>query len=148
MKHLNNNNLKRILLPLLATGLIFFGVLSIVSMKHEMTMPTMGVVLSQNSDCSNSASTQACINYHFGVLKNLSTATHSSMGLKFISLLALVLSGLLIFALFKVLDYFYTSHRIRLRQLYEKTITAFAQQLGNWLTLLEKRDPSYAFSLA
>jgi Tfp pilus assembly protein PilV len=148
MKYLGDNTLARTALSLLAVGIMSFGVLSIITMNHEMNMTSTGSMVSQSSNCSDSHDAQSCLDYHLGIMHNLSTATHGNLDLQLISLLLFSFVGLLALALFKLLEYGYTRQRIRLRQLYEKTITAFALQLGNWLTLFEKRDPSYAFVLA
>jgi len=148
MKYLGNNKLARTALSLLAVGIMSFGVLSIITMNHEMVMVSAGSSVSQSSNCSDSHDTQSCLDYHLGIMHNLSTATHGSLDLQLISLLLFSFIGLLALVLFKLLEYGYTLKRIRFRQLYEKTITAFARQLGHWLTLFEKRDPSCAFILA
>jgi hypothetical protein len=150
MKYLGNNNLARTILSLLAVGIMSFGVLSIVTMNHEMGMTGASPLISQSNNCSDSHEAESCISFHLGIMQNLSSATGSNLSPQLMSLLFLLVSfiGFLVFALFKILGYYYIRHRIRLRQLYEKTITAFARQLGYWLTLFEKRDPSYVFVMA
>jgi hypothetical protein len=148
MKYLGNHNLTKTILSFLAIGVMSFGVLSIITMNHEMVMVSTSPSVSQNSNCSDSHDAQSCLDYHLGIMHNLSTATHGSLGLQLIPLLLFSFIGLLALALFKLLEYGYVCQRIRFRQLYEKTITAFARQLGYWLTLFEKRDPPYAFVLA
>jgi len=148
MKYLGNNNLARTALSLLAVGIMSFGVLSIITMNHEMAETGSCQAISQNCNCATPQDSGTCLSYHLGIMHNLSAATHGSLGLKLVSLLLFSFIGLLALALFKFLEYSYIRHRIRLKSLYEKTIMAFALQLGNWLTLFEKRDPSYAFVLA
>jgi len=148
MKYLGDNNLARTALSLLAVGIMSFGVLSIVTMSHEMAMVSTGTSVSQSNNCSDSHGAQSCFDYHLGIMHNLSTATYGSLDVRLISLLLFSFIGLLALALFKLLEYGYTLKRIRFRQLYEKTVMAFTLQLGYWLTLFEKRDPSYVYVLA
>lgn len=148
MKYLGNNTLARTALSLLAVGIMSFGVLSIITMNHEMVMVSTGSGVSQSSNCSDSHDAQSCLNYHLGIMHNLSTATHGNLDPQLISLLLFSFIGLLALDLFKLLEYGYIRQRIRFRQLYEKTVTTFALQLGHWLTLFEKRDPSCVFIMA
>jgi len=148
MKYLGNNNFARFVLSLLAVGIMSFGVLSIVTMNHQMAEMGSCQAISQNCNCATPQDSGTCVSYHLGIMHNLSAATHGSLGLQLISLLLFSFVGLLVLSLFKSLEYFYIRHRIRLRYLYEETVTVFARELGYWLTLLEKRDPSYAFVLA
>lgn len=148
MNYLGNNSLARVVLCLLAVGIMSFGVLSIFTMDHEMAVAGMGPIIAQNNTCPNPYGSQGCVSYHLGIMQNLSAATHGSLGLKLAQLIMGSFTGLLALALVKILAYSYTRQRIRLRQLYEKTVLAFALQLGNWLTIFEKRDTSCAFALA
>lgn len=141
MKYLGNNNLKRIALSLLAVGIMSFGVLGIITMNHEMD--GMGMA----GNCSDFYDATACINYHLDIMQTLSAASQSSLGLRSISLFLFFFIALWAVALFKILEYCHTRHRILLRQLYEKIVTIFALQLGHWLTLFEKRDLSCAFAI-
>lgn len=147
MKNLANNYLSKKLIAFLTIGIIFFGVLSITTMQHEtgMTMDSSSPAISQTSDCSDSHTAQTCVDFHLGIMQNLSSASFGSLGLKLILTLIISFVGLFLLSLFKTSTYSYHLSRIRLRQLYEKTVFAFTRQLGHWLSLFEKRDPAYAF---
>ena len=150
MNYLGNNKLMRIMLSFLAIGIISFGVISIVVMNHEMDMAVSGLAISPNDSCTDSHDAQPCVSYHLGIMHNLSEAVYGngSLGLGLVFLTLFTFVGFLALTLFKISGYWFVRHRFRLRYLYEKTITAFARQLGYWLTLFEKRDPSFAFSMA
>ncbi len=147
MKFLGNINLARTAISLFAIGVMLFGVLSIAVMEHRMGMVENCPVISQVNGCSGSHQGETCVSYHLGIMQSLSSASCSSLDIRMLSLLFTYFIGLVIFSLFKIFEYSYLRHRIRLKQLYEKTIFAFTLQLGYWLTLLEKRDPAYAFAL-
>ncbi len=154
MNFLLQNNFKRTAILFLILGLFSFYVLSIVTMVHMNTNTSENANINNISMSHNEMNHQEqspqndCVSYHLGLLHNLSEFSFTNLGVRSLAVLLLVFFGFTFFYLLKFTQSYFSKLRIRFRQLYEKTVTVFALQLGYWLTLLEKRDPSCAFAIA
>jgi len=134
----------RTIITIFAVLVSIIGVLSIITMNHKMVMNGMGTVITQIGNCATSHSTTECVNYHLGIMHNLSSAHMQNADVVLSVLLAAV-----VFSFF--LQNFFLSNRVnymrtRWKQLREKTIFAFTKQLGFWLIFFQKRDPRGSFA--
>ncbi len=148
MNYLGNNPITRTVLAALTLGVLSVGIISLATMNHDTMMTSQNCPISVNGgDCSQPKESNVCIDYHLGIIQNLSNIIPQSFG---VQLLGLMLVALLTLAVFGSLDSvyrFYCRLKIRFKQLLEETLEVFQNQLGFWLTIVQKRDPSYAFAL-
>ncbi len=149
MKYLGNNIIIRSIFAALALGILAVGIISLATMSHSGMMNSVSCpVASSSQDCSQPNTANTCVDYHLGIIQNLTNVTPCNAG---VELFGFLLASLLIFTVFGILNFpssLYSRIKIQLRQFLEKTIFAFQRQLGFWLAIIEKRDPVYAFVLA
>jgi len=131
-------------------AILSVGVMSVLAMNHEgSVMSTNCPVTMDSSGCTEKpADNNLCINYHLGLLESFSNALPKDFGFK---AFGIFLASALVFAVFGLLAWLpklFLLIKIRLKYLFEETIRAFHNQLGFWLAIIQKRDPSYAFVLA
>lgn len=140
------NKFQTIMLIFFAAGVFGFYTASILTMQHEENnMVNCPVGVSHGMETQNP---DFCVTYHLGLMHNLSES--SPLRINF-QILALLLASLILFvaiSLVSLLENFYSRLKVRCRWLFEKTLEIFFAQLGFWLILFEKRDPSYASVLA
>lgn len=138
------DNLKKAILIFLIMGAFGFYTASILTMRHED-----GNMVNCSSETAQATQTQdpaSCLSYHLGLIHNLSEIP--SLRLDF-QILVLSLAAVVLFAIFSLvslIENFYSRLKLRCRWLFQKALQIFFVQLGFWLTLFEKRDPSFAFA--
>lgn len=150
MKYLANKTIYGIFAGL---ALIFFmvGTLCMSTIAYEGTalgscpVPMAGM---DAKNCTNSQDAGICFDYHLGIIKNFSNVVPRNVET---GLLGLILPVMFAFAAFNIVNKgysYYHRFRSRVRRLLEETMGVFQAQLGFWLTIVQKKDPSYAFALA
>ena len=140
------NNFKRAMIVLLIVGAFGFYTASILSMHHEDGM-MVNCPIGMTQGTAEQDST-ACLSYHLGLMHNLSETSSQNLSTQFLALFLVVLVGFSVLSLKSFIESFYSRLRVRYRRLFEKSSQVFFVQLGFWLTLFEKRDPSFAFAQA
>jgi hypothetical protein len=150
MKQFDNYNFTRPMVVIIALVMISAGVFSMAAMNHgPNNAGTCMIGMAEHTGCNNSVQAQTCIEFHFGLLEKFSHGFADRVGLKLLS--ALLILGFVYFAVGSLLSLLCnraTILKVRLRQLKDDTVTVFRDNLGFWLSFLEKRDPSYAFIIA
>jgi hypothetical protein len=150
MKQLSTYNFTKILVAIVALVMIGASVFSMAAMNHGVdNAGTCMTGMAEHTGCTNPVQAEACIDFHFSLLEKFSHGFADNVGFKFLSVL--VVMGSLLFAAYSLLNILrYKSDilKVRLRYLRNDTIAVFQESLGFWLTILEKRDPAYAFVIA
>lgn len=141
-----NRNIKSTVVVYLAVAVLGISVFGLGLVHHESFMEESHTLLTCKSiDCGVPVNDISCLDHCISAVQNFIQTAPIVPGVKLSVLLALALFLGLFFALAPNLLNAQKFSKIRLRQLYEESVTAFFDQLGFWLTLFEKRDPSYAF---
>lgn len=150
MKNFATSNFTKIIIAMVALVMIGASVFSMAAMNHGPNNASACIIkTTEHAGCANPIQAEACIDFHFSMLEKFSHGFANNVGLKFF--FALTVIGFLLFAvhsLLKLLRYKSDILKVRLRYLYNDTISVFWDNLGYWLTIFEKRDPSYAFTIA
>lgn len=150
MKQIIIHNLTKILVTIVALVLASASVFSMATMNHGPdNAGTCMIGMTEHAGCTSPMQTGACIEFHFSLLEKFSHGVASNVGFKFFSTLTAV--GFLLFAsnsLLKLFQYKANLLKVRLRHLQDDTISVFRDNFGYWLTIFEKRDPSFAFAMA
>lgn len=149
MEKLINNNITKAFVVVVALVIMSAGFCSMSAMKHEMDNGNCMTAMTNDQGCSTTQQTEACVNFHFGLLEKFSHSFADNLGFKF--LFSILTLGVLFYVakgLLATLQRHADIPRVRLRQLFEDTVTVFQDSLGYWLSIFEKRDPSYAVALA
>lgn len=148
MKFFGDNPIIRTILAALTLGVLTIGVISMATMNHNAMMAAENCPISVNGgDCSQPKDSGVCLDYHLGFIQNLANAIPNNIGANILGLMVFVLLAFVAFGLLDSTNLYYSRIRIRLKQLFEKTISAFQDQLGFWIAIIQKKDPSYAFAL-
>lgn len=146
MQSLNLKQIKQALMVFLAIGVFSFFTASIISMpRMNMAMDSCVVMFSSNTQSSNSST---CLSYHLNIFHSTTEVSVQSFSSLALLLAVSFLASFGLLALTELLEGYYSRMRIRYKHLYQKTILVFFEQLGFWLSLFEKRDPSQAFVTA
>lgn len=147
---IQNNSIKNAIVICLTIVVFGITVLSVRFMGHESYMEESQISLSCNSvDCGMPVNDLSCLNHCISAVQNfIQTCLIINPGIRSSLLLTMVLFLGLFFALVSNLSNDPKFSKSRLRQLYDESVTAFFHQIGFWLTLFQKRDPSYSFTLA
>lgn len=143
---LNNKLVKGLFVILFIVGVFGAVSVSMATMDHDKGVAENchGPVVSQN--CSQPVDAGACLDYHLGIIHNLSLANITNASAQFLILLLVPLLGVLLSALIisKSLNY---RCRMRFRQLFEDIVQVFYRQVGRWLTIRQqKMDAHPAFA--
>lgn len=131
--------------PYLAAAFLAVGIFSIGLMHHEGPMDeTFNIMASCDSAvCGMPYDDFSCLDHCLSAVQNFTRAIAVSSALRPLLLLDLGLVAGFLFPFIRKLLIDRKLSKSRLRQLYEKAVSAFAGQLGFWLTIFEKRDPSH-----
>ncbi|MBL8030261.1 MAG: hypothetical protein JNN11_03365 [Candidatus Doudnabacteria bacterium] len=148
MQQLINSTFSKALFSIIALIIMSASFCSMAAMKHEDNTNCM-VEMTHDSNCNTSSQSSACLNFHLGLMEKFSHGFADNLGFKFLVSI-LTLAALLYAAksLFTLLREQSRILKVRLRQLSENVAGIFQDVFGNWLSLFEKRDPSYAFATA
>ncbi len=148
MNYLGNNPITRTVLAVLTLGVLSIGIISMATMNHNTMMAAENCPVSVNGgDCSQPKDSGVCLNYHLGVMQNLANAIPNNIGASILGLMLFVLLAFVAFGLLDSTNLYYSRIKVRLRQLFEETVGVFQNQLGFWIAVTQKKDPSYAFAL-
>lgn len=132
---------------LLVVAVVSFYTLSILTMQHHTSHDVMiddCVMLTQTDPATNSLS--SCLAYHIGLFSSLTQNTFQNH--------SIVLAMLLLGFVFSLYSIFYFDQRafvslwVKYKYSLQRQKEIFYNQLGYFLTILEKRDPSNAFLIA
>jgi|GEM_PF-3624506 len=148
MNYLSRHPLVRTLAISLTLGVLIVGIFSMATMNH--VIPNTGEgnpVFISAENCSQPQGSGTCLDYHLGVMQSLSNALPGSAGLSLLGLMFLTLFTFSAFGLLGSAYLYYCRIKTRFKQLYEETVEAFQNQLGFWLAIIQKKDPSYAFAI-
>jgi hypothetical protein len=149
MKYLGDNCITRAILATLALGVLSVGIISMTTMSHDNMMASKNCPISMDGgDCPQSSESSACVDYHLGIMQNLSSALPQNFGAELLGLMLVSLLALAVFGIFDKTYHFYCRLKIRFKQFLEQTLGVFQDQLGFWLAIIQKKDPSYAFTIA
>jgi hypothetical protein len=150
MRKLINSNITKVFVVVVALIIMSASFCSMSTMKHEMDNSSNCMTdMTSSQGCASIQQTESCVNFHFGLLEKFSHSFADNLGFKF--LFSIVTLGVLLYSaksLLETLRRHADIPRVRLRQLSEDIITVFQDSLGYWLSIFEKRDPSYSFALA
>ncbi len=143
-------NYKLLALILISVSLVFAYPLSVVFMNHEMSIEVMhhspinGQSIIPGQPMSDATS---CVDFHLGLFQKLSECSPRLSNTNAISLLfAIALVLLLGLAIsFTELNSRVNFHYQRLKPI---SLASYLKQLGNWLVIIEKKAPAYAFAIA
>jgi hypothetical protein len=143
-------NVQSAVIVFLAIALLSVGLFSIGMMHHDGSMMEEfhASISCKSTDCGAPTDGVSCLDHCINAAQNLTQTIPVNLGIKLSLLLAL---GLFLGFLFSLILDLSNDHRFsksRLQQLYDESKAAFFHQIGFWLTLFEKRDPSYSFALA
>jgi hypothetical protein len=148
MKFLGNNPIARTILAALTLGVLSVGIISLATMNHDRMMASADCPVAVNGgDCSQPKDSGVCLDYHLGVMQNLANAIPNNIGATMLGLMLFVLLAFVAFGLLDSTNLYYSRIRIRLKQLFEETVGVFQNQLGFWIAVTQKKDPSCAFAL-
>jgi hypothetical protein len=147
-------NLKLFTMLFLSGALIFLYPISILSMDHGNTMQPNHQVQHGSMNGQSLAShmpmadSEECVAFHLNMLQKLTSSQQTNAGIilfgAFILTLVLLASG----GIKQILDYLQTLLLLRYQRLRSVSLETFRNQLGNWLAIIEKKSPSYAFTIA
>lgn len=142
-------NLRTPIVAFLAFAVFSIGVLSVGLMHRDVCMEGIcSDSACQSADCSQPQGDLACLSHCVSAVLSSVQSAPANMGINLYLLLSAVIFGLILFVInFNGLKNNKLS-KFRLRQFYEQSKTAFYLQLGFWLSLIERKDYSYALILA
>jgi len=146
MKYLGNNQITRTILALLTIGVLSIGLVSLATMSHNNMMVSVNCPVTVSAgDHSQPSESSACVDYHLGIIQKLSNAIPQSFGVQMLGLIFVTLFVLVVFGSLEKIFRYYYRFKVRFRQFLEETLQVFQDQLGFWLAIVQKRDPSYSF---
>ncbi|MEK7161958.1 MAG: hypothetical protein AAB729_04705 [Patescibacteria group bacterium] len=145
---IQNNSIKNAIVICLAIAVVGITILSVGFKRHKSNMEEAQISLSCNSiDCSMPVNDLSCLDHCISAAQNSIQTSIVNPGIMSLLFTVGLFLGLFFSLVLKLPNYQRFS-KSRLRQLYDESIIAFFHQLGFWLTLFEKRDPSYSFAFA
>jgi hypothetical protein len=147
MQQLVNSAFTKIMVSVIALIIMSAGFCSMAAMDHTAKSISCMTTMNHGSGCDTAPQTPSCLDFHFGLMEKISHGFTSNIEFNlFISLLAFALLLFVVSSLFNTLKQRAQILKVRLRQLSENVAGIFQDIFGNWLSLFEKRDPSYAFA--
>ena len=148
MKYLDNTYLTRAIFATLTLGVFSVTIISMATMNHNVMMTSENCPVSINGgDCSQPKDSGVCLDYHLGIIQNLSNSLPQGFGVEMLGLMLAALLAIVVFGSLNNTYRYYCRLKTRLKQLLEETAGVFQNQLGFWLTLVQKKDPSHTFAL-
>ena len=137
----------KILVSLVALIIASASFFSMAAMDHGVTgMPSIAA-MTHNSGGNNLPQPTSCLNFYLNLMEKFSHGFTGSFASFFlVSILAFTLVLFITKNLFGILRRHARMLKVRLRQCTENVAGIFKEILGNWLSLFEKRDPSYVFA--
>ena len=146
---IQNNSIKNAVVICLTIAVFGITVLGVGFMHHESYMEEAQTSLSCNSvGCTMPVNDLSCLDHCISAAQNFIQTCLVNPGIRLALLLTVALFLGLFFSLASNLLNTQRFSKSRLRQLYDESVIAFFHQIGFWLTLFQKRDPSYSFTLA
>jgi hypothetical protein len=144
--------LKRFTLLFMSFALFAFFPASVLTMNHSaMDTPIAhhGTMTGQSvSQSAPDASPDQCVVYHLGLLDTLCASVTQFSNLMLFIMALLVFSILGSIDIRKNLDLINRSLLFKLQKLKPVAHEAFMAAIGNWLNLIQKKSPAYAFAIA
>lgn len=139
-------NFKYLAVSFMLVALAGFYSASVLTMHHESMPIDHCVTLVAPSGHQESSS--ACLSYHLGLMHNLSQVSSQVSVVQLLALSFVMLVFASAASLRSLLENFYSRLKNYLRNFAETFSRIFYLQLGFWIILLEKRDPSFALAKA
>lgn len=136
---------KTVVSLLLLTAIFTIGILGFVSMSHGMNQcPSCPVGIAQPSDCQIPSGINLCYEIHLGMINSLSRSQPANFA--FILLILLFIVQLFSRRHFNRLDTdkYFIKVRLRLRQLTISASHSWQKQIGQWLSLRERKNDAAA----
>ncbi len=136
----------------MSTALIVLYPASILTMGHDamnMTAPAHADMMAPSiTDHSPASDPEQCKVFHLNLLETLTSSTPQTPNSTFFPLAILFLS--LIGALLIKLNFRYLDKAVlfKLQRLKPISLKSFQASIGDWLNIIQKKDPAYAFAIA
>lgn len=133
--------------PYLAAAVLSVGIFTAGLMHNEDSMGQEFNIMAScdSAACGMPADDFSCLDHCISAMQNFTQAIPANSALRPLLLLGFGLLAGFLFPFSRRLLIDRKLSKSRLRQLYEKAVLAFARQLGFWLVVFEKRDPSRVF---
>ncbi len=89
-----------------------------------------------------------CVDYHLGLLQTLCQSTPQATSIEISTLLIAAFGLIGLIGITLNFDLINRAILFKLQKLKPNSLLAFMAQIGNWLTLIQQKVPSYAFANA